>query len=683
MTKPLIKIDDLSLGFTARDGRQAPILRGVSLELRAGETLGIVGESGSGKSTVALAMMGYLKSGLSVFRGNAFFDGHDMFALPEKERARLRGSSIALIPQNAGQALTPTLKIGQQINEALRLHTELDASARAGRVIELLSRVRLPSPEDMALRYPHELSGGQQQRAAVAMALAGNAKALLLDEPTTGLDVTTQAHILEFLRHLAQEMGVAMIYVSHDLGVIARVADRVAVMYAGQLAEEGLTREVLRAPQHPYTRGLLASIPRLGEPGIPASMPGVPPAVGSELTTCAFADRCDQVRPECRQSVPALLEAPHGRVRCLFSNDPGQPRETTIRDPQIKDAPALTLDQVAISYSKIGWFDRLIGKKDPTPTVERATFGLKKGETLGLVGESGSGKSTILRAIAGLVGTKDGSVTLSDGESLAAPVNGRDRETLRRVQMIFQNADASLNPRQTIGEILAAPLRLYFGLKGDDARKRAEDLLEAVRLPARYLDRFPGQLSGGEKQRVGVARAFAANPEVTLCDEVTSALDVSVQAAALALLTRLQNENGSSYIFVSHDLAVVRAVSDRVAVLYQGRICEIGPSAQVYAPPYHPYTSTLMGAVLEPDPDTAPALLANDMTEKSPPAKGCPFQRRCPRHMGDVCDTEVPPARDLGTGHLIHCHMLPKQLVRSADTSVDQVSNEAAENAMA
>ena len=662
MTDPLIEVDNLALGFTARDGRQAPILRGISLALRPGETLGIVGESGSGKSTVALAMMGYLKPGLQVFSGRAVFDGNDMFALSERDRAALRGRSIALIPQNAGQALTPTLKIGQQIDEALQLHTALDRAARAERVIELLSRVRLPAPGDMAARYPHELSGGQQQRAAVAMALAGEAKALLLDEPTTGLDVTTQAHILEFLRRLAKEMGVAMVYVSHDLGVIARVADRVAVMYAGQIAEEGPTREVLRAPRHPYTSGLLASIPKLGDPAIPAAMPGVPPNVGSAIVGCAFAERCPQAQEICRSQAPAPMQIGAIRARCHFADLPRLDHDSHRRIPQLSEETALELDNVAISYASPGLIDKLTGRPQPPATVDRAGFTLRRGETLGLVGESGSGKSTILRAIAGLVGTRGGEIRLGEGDDLTAPLRSRDRDTLRRVQMIFQNADAALNPRQTVGEILAAPLRLYFGMSREAARARAEELLEQVRLPARYLDRFPGQLSGGEKQRIGVARAFAAEPEVTLCDEVTSALDVSVQAAALALLTRLQAENGSSYIFVSHDLAVVRAVSDRVAVLYQGRICEIGPAARIYAPPYHPYTRTLMGAVLEPDPDSAPELLADDVTEKAPPATGCPFQRRCPQRRGAICDSDTPPARELAPGHFIHCHLDPGQL---------------------
>ncbi|MQY42563.1 dipeptide ABC transporter ATP-binding protein [Epibacterium sp. SM1969] len=593
MTDPLIQIDQLSIGYTNKSGQKTDILKSVSLTLRPGETLGIVGESGSGKSTVALAMMGFLKQGLSVHAGRASFAGQDVFALSEPERARLRGSEIALIPQNAGQALTPTLTIGAQIDEALKLHTNLSGAERQAKIHHLLERVRLPKPHELATRYPHELSGGQQQRAAVAMALAGRTKALILDEPTTGLDVTTQAHILEFLRHLAHELGVAMVYVSHDMGVIARVADQVAVMYQGEIVEHGPVRQVLKQPQQDYTRALLAAIPRLDAP---------------------------------------------------------------LTRPKPADGPdALMLEDLAISYHRPSLLDRILKRPAPKANVEHINLSLKPGQTLGLVGESGSGKSTILRAIAGLIEPQRGAISLSDKTSLTAPVSRRDRKTLRRVQMIFQNADASLNPRQTVAEILGAPLRLYFDLSGAEARQRAAQLLQDVRLPATYLDRFPGQLSGGEKQRVGLARAFAAKPEVALCDEITSALDVSVQATALELLDRLQRENGSSYVFVSHDLAVVRQVSDWVAVLYQGRLCELGPVEALYTRPFHPYTRLLLGAVLAPDPDITPTILSDADDPRS-----SAYAELWRHHAAEIATTDSPLRHDLGDGHMAWLNLDPK-----------------------
>ena len=508
---PLLDIRKLCVGFRSRAGTILPVLHEVDLGVCRGESLGIVGESGSGKSTLALAAMGYLRHGLQRLSGEVIYDGRDMFGLLPAELARVRGGKLGLIPQNSGQALTPTQRIGAQIREALQLHCDHDPATHHAHACALLEQVRLPDPEVILRRYPHELSGGQQQRVAIAMALAGEPDALLLDEPTTGLDVTTQAHILDLLRDLARARDMAMVYVSHDLGVIARVCDRVQVLYAG--------------------------------------------------------------------------------------------------------------------------------------------------ETLGLVGESGSGKSTILRAIAGLLAPVSGEIALGDGTRLAGAVERRSPTDLRRIQMIFQNPDESLNPRQSVGEILAQPLRLYFGLKGQALADRATELLDSVRLGAHYLERRPGQLSGGEKQRVAVARAFAAGPEVVLCDEITSALDVSVQAAVLDLLNDLKARHGTAFIFVSHDLTVVRALSDRVAVLYQGRICETGPAAAVYNAPNHPYTEVLLGAVLAPDPDHAPRLLAEDATELAPPARGCPFQRRCPVKLGALCETDTPPAQDAGDGHIIHCHI--------------------------
>lgn len=658
-----------------------PILRNIDLEVGEGETIGLVGESGCGKSTLALAMMGYLKSGLSVLEGESLFRGRNVFEMDERALQDIRGGDLALIPQNAGQSLTPTSRIGRQIDESVKLHTKLAKEQRRERVIELLLQVRLPQPEVLLERYPHELSGGQQQRVAIAMALAGEPDVLLLDEPTTGLDVTTQAHILELLRDLAAETGTAMVYVSHDLGAIARVSDRMAVMYAGELVLEGPARQVLKQPAHPYARGLLLSIPRVKEAVMPASMPGRPPPPGGAGQGCAFADRCPMAEQRCRDERPALEPtAVQELVRCHFHErierlPPPEPPKRPNRSGLDEADCILRLDNVAISYAKPGFLDQILGRQpDATPTVDKIDLAIRRGETVGLVGESGSGKSTILRAIAGLWPPQSGTITYEETESLNTSVDERAKALLRRVQLIFQNPDASLNPRHTVAEILAQPLKLYFGLGGDELRERSVASLERVRLRADYLERLPSQLSGGEKQRVAVARAFAAEPELVLCDEVTSALDVSVQAAVLDLLTQLQADQRTTYVLVSHDLAVVRALADRVAVLYQGRLCETGPAENVYRLPSHPYTEVLLGAVLEPDPDAKPALAAEDAVDLFPPARGCPFQRRCPRRIGDICDNETPPWRPTELDHAIRCHIPLAELRGTQEQSAGAVA---------
>ncbi len=662
--KPLIEICDLSIGFSNMKKQVLPILRNIDLTIKAGETVGLVGESGSGKSTLALAMMGYLGNPLKVLNGSTSFRHQSTFDLSMRELEQIRGGQLALIPQNAGQALTPTQRIGRQISEALKLHSKVTDTDRPARIIELLTQVRLPDPEILIDRYPHELSGGQQQRVAVAMALAGEPDALLLDEPTTGLDVTTQAHVLELLRDLAQETGTAMVYVSHDLGAIARVCDRVVVMYAGEIVLDGSVRQVLLKPVHPYARSLLASIPRLREASLPAALDGRPPAPGDVGNGCAFAARCAMAEDRCINERPILQITKSGeRVRChlyekvelLEAPGPG----TAVERSPLSQAPeVLALNNIAISYTPRGLLDQILGRQaNDTPTVDDISLVIRKGETIGLVGESGSGKSTILKAIAGLIPTRHGKITYNGSELLKASIDQRDKNQLRRIQLIFQNPDDSLNPRQTVAQILAQPLRLYFGLSDQELHDRSVDILERVRLGGHYLERLPSQLSGGEKQRVAVARAFIAEPELVLCDEVTSALDVSVQAAVLELLNRLQREFGTTYIFVSHDLAVVRALADRVALLYQGRLCEIGPVADVYSLPSHPYTEVLLGAVLEPHPDSVPVLSADDIVELSPMPIGCPFQRRCPRRLGEICDTETPPWQRVNQEHSIRCHI--------------------------
>ncbi len=664
MADALVEVNNLSVGFTGASGATLAILRTIDFSFGKGETVGLVGESGCGKSTLALAMMGYLKPGLRVLEGEILFREHNLFNMHNSALEGIRGGDLALIPQNAGQALTPTSRIGRQIEESVRLHSTLPPERRRERVIELLSQVRLPQPEELLERYPHELSGGQQQRVAIAMALAGEPEVLLLDEPTTGLDVTTQAHVLELLRDLAAETGTAMVYASHDLGAVARVSDRIAVMYAGELVLQGPARQVLRNPAHPYARGLLLSIPKVREAVVPSSMPGRPPPPGDVVQGCAFVDRCMMAGQLCRDVSPPLVSTATGEVvRCHFHEKvetlppPKPPRREDKRSRDLSDT-VLRLDDVSISYAKPGVIDQILGRQpDVTPTVADIGLDVARGETLGLVGESGSGKSTILNAIAGLHPPRKGTITFEMDVSLNAPVDRRDTDLLRRVQLIFQNPDASLNPRHTVAELLAQPLRLYFGLNDSELRDRSIALLEHVRLGSHYLGRLPGQMSGGEKQRVAIARAFAAEPELVLCDEVTSALDVSVQAVILDLLTELQARHSAAYVYVSHDLAVVRAIAGRVAVLYQGRLCEIGPSDKVYALPSHPYTEVLLGAVLELDPDTAPTLVAEDTVELSPPAKGCPFQRRCQHRIGTVCDTTKPPWQEKGNGHAIRCHI--------------------------
>jgi peptide/nickel transport system ATP-binding protein len=662
--EPLIEIRDLSIGFANRAQQLLPILRNIDLTVHVGETVGLVGESGSGKSTLALAMMGYMGIPLKVIAGSTSFRDQSTFDLSMRELEQIRGGELALIPQNAGQALTPTLRIGRQISEALKLHSKVDEVSRPARVIELLTQVRLPDPAKLVERYPHELSGGQQQRVAVAMALAGEPDALLLDEPTTGLDVTTQAHVLELLRDLAQETDTAMVYVSHDLGAIARVCDRVVVMYAGEIVLDGSVRQVLLKPVHPYARALLASIPKLRDASLPAALDGRPPAPGDAGNGCAFVKRCAMAEDRCVTERPMLQTTQNGeRVRChlhekvaqLEAPGPGQ----AVERAALSQAPdVLTLDNIAISYTSPRILDQFFGRQArDTPTVDDISIVIRKGETIGLVGESGSGKSTILKAIAGLIPTRNGSIIYNGDQLLKTSIDQRSKDQLRGIQLIFQNPDDSLNPRQTVAEILAQPLRLYFGLTGQDLHDRSVEILERVRLGGHYLARLPSQMSGGEKQRVAVARAFIAEPELVLCDEVTSALDVSVQAAVLELLNRLQRELGTTYVFVSHDLAVVRALADRVALLYQGRLCEIGPASQVYELPSHPYTEVLLGAVLEPDPDAAPVLSVDDVVELSPMARGCPFQRRCPRRVGDVCDTETPPWQQVTGDHAIRCHI--------------------------
>ncbi|MCX7288764.1 MAG: ABC transporter ATP-binding protein [Rhodobacterales bacterium] len=590
---PRLMVENLQIG-----GAGFLVVDRVSFTLGPGESLGIAGESGSGKSTLLLSLMGMMRQGLLHVGGSVRLDGRPMLGQSDAALEPVRGGKIALVPQNPATALNPSRRIGAQIDEALQLHSTLTRIDRAARVLDLLGRVRLPEPAIAARRFPHELSGGQVQRAAIAMALAGEPDMLLLDEPTTGLDVTTQAALLDLLVDLRHRDRVGMVCVSHDLGVLARLCDRIAVMYAGAMVEEGPLVPVLTHPGHPYTRALVASIPRIGAAGLPLPIDGNPPSLFHLPTGCRFAPRCALVQDACRTTRPDLeLLDPDRKVACL--------RPMTIPAPVTRPsdaafaigAPILAVKDLSVGYAQQNMF----GKTTPRQVVEAVSFTVQKGEVLGLVGESGSGKSTILRAIAGLAHPGSGSMSLTrDGETrvLAASSTERSLAQLRSIQLIFQNPDASLNPRHRVLDLLAQPLLLYGKVARSQLRAKAAGLLAEVRLGAATLDRMPAQLSGGERQRVAIARAFAAEPDLLLCDEITTALDVSVQAAVLELIRELARKHDVAAIFVSHDLAVVRAIADRIAVLRSGRIVEIGPAGDLCERPVDDYTQSLIASIL-------------------------------------------------------------------------------------
>jgi peptide/nickel transport system ATP-binding protein len=590
----MLKVENLQVG-----GDGFLVVDKVSFTIGQGESFGIAGESGSGKSTLLLSLMGMMRPGLRNLGGSVRLNGSPMLGQSEAALASVRGSKIALIPQNPATALNPSRRIGTQIAEALLLHSALNPRARAMRVLDLLSMVRLPEPTVAARRFPHELSGGQLQRAAIAMALAGAPEVLLLDEPTTGLDVTTQAALLDLLIDLRHRSKVGMVCVSHDLGVLARLCDRIGVMYAGAIIEEGPLASVLARPGHPYTQALVASIPRLTSVGPPAPIQGSPPSLFDLPSGCRFAPRCALVQDACLGQPPDLTSAADNhKIACLRAFTAPAPVVNASVAALEKATSVLAVEKLSVGFAKHGIFDR----KTPSSVVDAVSFTVAKGEVLGLVGESGSGKSTILRAIAGLAAPTAGQITLmSSGrtEILAARATARPLSQLRSVQLIFQNPDASLNPRHRVLELLAQPLILYGQVPRSQLREKAADLLDQVRLGPATLDRMPAQLSGGERQRVAIARAFAARPDLILCDEITTALDVSVQAAVLELIRNLARKHDVGAIFVSHDLAVVRSIADRIAVLHNGTIVEINDAQELCARPVSPYAQRLIGSVLD------------------------------------------------------------------------------------
>jgi peptide/nickel transport system ATP-binding protein len=598
LSEPAFQVEDLSVGYTRSDGEDNVVVWNVGFALAPGEILGLAGESGCGKSTTALASIGYRAPGSRILSGSARLDGLDLLSLSSGKLRSIWGKRVAYVAQNATTALNPAIPIGRQLAQPLTTHLHLHGAGLRKRQIELLREMRIPEPEEALSRYPFQFSGGQQQRIAIAIALSCSPKVLILDEPTTGLDVTTQARISGLLRSLVREWGLAALYVSHDLSLLSTVADRLAVMYAGEIIEEADSHAVARTPRHPYTQALLAAVPTAHSRTSVAGIPGRPPA-RVILDSCSFAPRCPHVVDACRRGYIELLDVGAGhRARCIRADEiAARPVEALpLASAQVSSEPLLEIEEVWSQYAKA-----------PTPAVCGVSFEIAGGETLGIVGESGSGKSTLLRTIAGLHPPTSGAIRFR-GVPLAPNAVKRPRALRRELQIVFQNPDSSLNPRHTVFDIVRRPIRLFR----DDVRRSGEraavvELLESVKLPTGLLHRYATELSGGQKQRVALARAFAARPSVLLCDEVTSALDVSVQATIIELIAELAARFGTAVIFVSHDLAVVRTIAGRALVMRNGAVCEEGETERLFVSPAHPYTRELLAAIPELDRAAVPA----------------------------------------------------------------------------
>jgi peptide/nickel transport system ATP-binding protein len=604
----MLTIQDLTVRYRTPGG-EIEALSAISLAVAKGSTLALVGESGSGKSTVALAAIGLLPPEARLPSGRILFDGEDILTMGAEARRWLRGSRIGLVFQDPFSVLNPSLRIGEQVGEGLVYHRGFSPQHAFVRAIELLDEVGIVKPETVAKAYPHELSGGMRQRALIAGALASEPELLILDEPTTALDVTIEAQILDLLEQLRARRGLTMVFISHNLGVVRRIADETAVLYAGEIVEQGKTEDVLQRPIHPYTKGLLAAIPRLGEKKSRlASIPGRLPDLRNPPAGCRFARRCPFAIPDC--AAPQVLrEIGSRKARCMRAEDVRDtpwPRLDDLADP----APvvrAMETDAIVsvagltrsfrpgggvLSFE--GW--RPVIKSVRITPVDDISLDVMAGEVLGLVGESGSGKTTLGRAILRLIEPDSGTIRIA-GQTVSGKPQ-KALEDMRRVaQIVFQNPDSSLNPRKTIRELLGRPIERFGLAPSGEIPARVDALLDLVRLPAHYADRYAHQMSGGEKQRVGIARALATQPRFIVCDEPVSALDVSVQAAIVNLLADLRDRLGVAYLFISHDISVVAHLSDRIAVMHHGKIVEVGPAEQLMRSPEHPYTVKLLAAV--------------------------------------------------------------------------------------
>ena len=592
----LLRIRDLHMEGRRPTGEWMPIVRGVSLETRRGEVLALIGESGAGKSTIALSSLAYARPGCRFVGGEVRFDGTSLLDLSLEQKRDMRGKRVAYIAQSAAAAFNVAHTLGDQITEGPMVHDTMSSAEADARMTDLARRMRLPEPERIGRKYPHQVSGGQLQRLLAVMAMSCGPDLLVFDEPTTAIDVTTQVEVLAAFKDVIRQSGAAALYVTHDLAVVAQMADRIIVLYGGEIMEQGETEQILHDPQHDYTRQLMAA-----------------------------------VRPPPRA---------HGPGADLGSN--GQ-------------APVLSLQGINAGYG------RAKGGRPDVQILFDVDIDVPPGQAVGLIGESGCGKSTIARVISGLTPAFGGEVRL-DGKPLPPGVKHRDKQDLQRVQLVLQMPDVSFNPKKLVVQALGRPLEFYLGMTGAERDRRVGELLNMVELPADYAGRFPHELSGGEKQRVNLARALAAEPDVILCDEVTSALDTVVGAAIIKLLESLQERLDTAFVFISHDLSTVASFANRIVVLYAGRVAEQGPTRRILSPPHHPYTRLLLGSVPEMRTGWLEDHRATKEAERAMAdvvnigLTGCPFHTRCPLMIPGTCDVEKPPVHRLEQDHRIACH---------------------------
>lgn len=671
-SQPVLECRGLSLTYYTAS-REIPAVVDFDLTVMPGETVGLVGESGCGKSSVGLAIMQYLGSNAAIVSGDIYFRGQNLVHMREKRLRSIRGSQIAMIYQEPMASLNPAMRVGEQLAEVPVYHQNVKQARAKALALEMMAQVNLPEPERIYRSYPHQLSGGQQQRIIIAMALLAKPELLILDEPTTALDVTVEAGIIELIQTLAKRFNTAIIFISHNLGLILETCDQMTIMYSGQAVERGPTQQVFKDMRHPYTQGLLASIPlpdtdKYKRPLRP--IPGQIPSPDERPKGCFFGNRCDFfVSGRCDQTaikMQALVDEPLREVRCVRVDEikpadisyQHHASEPSALGDVVLDVQGLTKTYSLRDYPLRRWLRG--GSVQRVQANKEISFSARAGETVAVVGESGCGKSTLAKVLMGLESATSGELYLH-GESIGkTAVRARSDGVISALQMIFQNPFDTLNPSHTIGaQILRSIRKLDPSASEEHAQQRANELLALVKLPQDIMHQLPRQLSGGQKQRVGIARAFAGRPEVVIADEPTSALDVSVQASVMELLMDIQRAYQTTLLFISHDLSVVRYIADRVVVMYLGCVVEQGSTDAIFAPPYHPYTEALLSAVPMANTEQKKhrIVLEGELPSAVEPPSGCVFHTRCPRKIGTICETQKPPTMQTDDGHQIDCHI--------------------------